>query len=70
MTHVAVNRIFSGGGHSVKRICVDTDPQGYKQSLSRFCGRNVTSFPQIFIDDRYIGGYNDFAKMFVDTDMM
>lgn len=67
MTHVAMNRMFGGGRHNVQKVCVDVDPQGFKRKISNACGRNVSTFPQIFIDNRYVGGYSDFCRAFPDA---
>lgn len=60
-----MNRMVGGGNvTSIEKICVDKDPSGYKESLSRYCKGNVNTFPQIFINDKHVGGYSDFARKF------
>lgn len=61
-THETMETKFGGGRHSVNPICVDRDPQGYKNMLSQHCRKRIETFPQIFIDSRHIGGYADFEQ--------
>lgn len=47
------------GGHKVESVCVDGDLQEFKSTLTEFCRKPITTFPQVFIDDQHIGGYSD-----------
>ncbi len=57
MTHVVMAQQF--GGSRIKKICVDDNVNGYKQHLSRICQKEIKTFPQIFINNRHVGGYTD-----------
>ena len=35
-----------------------------KEKLSDICGKEVTSVPQIFVDDVLVGGYTEFASKY------
>lgn len=45
----------------VNPVCVDNNPEQWKQKLSHMSGKPVTTFPQIFFNKQHIGGYTDFA---------
>jgi len=66
MTHSVVQRMVGGSDRqiNVQKFCVDENPTGYKRTLSRYCGKHITTFPQIFINDKHIGGYSELARMY------
>ncbi len=46
----------------VRQVLVDHHPDYYKNYLTKVVQRPVSTFPQIFIDDKYVGGYTDLAN--------
>ena len=52
-----------GGSARIEPVCVDADPQGYKTQLAWQTGKDVQTFPQIFYNNRHVGGYTDLARM-------
>ncbi|HET7360156.1 MAG TPA: glutaredoxin 3 [Rhodanobacteraceae bacterium] len=57
---VAAKNLLKAKGQQWEEIRVDTDPIRREQMLTRSAGRR--SVPQIFIDDRHVGGYDDLVK--------
>ena len=55
---VAAKMLLKSRGFDYEEIRVDTDPARLKEMLGRAQKRTV---PQIFIDDRHIGGYEELA---------
>ena len=53
---LAAKMLLKSRGFGYDEIRVDTDPVRLKEMFSRSQKRSV---PQIFIDDRYIGGYEE-----------
>ncbi|CAA6822260.1 MAG: Glutaredoxin 3 (Grx3) [uncultured Thiotrichaceae bacterium] len=53
-------RLLKSKGVSIKELRVDGDNKLWKVMEKR-SGRNTV--PQIFIDDRHIGGYDDLARI-------
>ena len=53
---LAAKMLLKSRGFGYDEIRVDTDPARLKEMLGRSQKRSV---PQIFIDDRYIGGYEE-----------
>lgn len=48
------------GVTKINKIFVDRMPDGFKE-LARLTGRRTV--PQIYIDDRHIGGYDDLSAL-------
>lgn len=64
MTHTVMKQQFGGNlRFKVRPICVDDNPQHFKDVLSKHCGKTISTFPQVFIDDKHIGGYSDFVRL-------
>ena len=53
---LAAKMLLKSRGFAYDEIRVDTDPARLKEMLGRSQKRSV---PQIFIDDRYVGGYEE-----------
>ncbi len=47
---------------TIEKFAVNSEPENYKKALSRACGVPINTFPQIFVNDKYIGGYSEFSK--------
>lgn len=46
---------------------VDIHKEGItKEDLSKTCGFDVQTVPQIFIDKQHIGGYTEFSQLDID----
>ncbi|MCB1734495.1 MAG: glutaredoxin 3 [Gammaproteobacteria bacterium] len=58
---VRARTLLQRKGVSYDEYLVDADPSLRPTMVSRANGR--TSVPQIFIDDRHIGGYDDMAAL-------
>lgn len=54
------DRLLEKKGVPVERIHVDEVPE-QRAEMTRITGR--TSVPQIFINDRHVGGYTDLAAL-------
>lgn len=54
---VAAKNFMKAKGWSWEEVRVDTDPARRDEMLERAEGRR--SVPQIFINDRHVGGYDD-----------
>ena len=54
-------------GVSYEYIGLDQQPERRSEMESRANGR--TSVPQIFIDDRHIGGFDDMAELDIDDEL-
>ena len=62
--HNLVREQFGGRrDFAVKAICVDGNPHHYKQQLSHFCGKEISTFPQIFVNNNHVGGYSDLESL-------
>jgi glutaredoxin 3 len=58
---VRAERLLAARGvGSIDELRVDLDP-GLRQEMIRITGRRTV--PQIFIDERHIGGYDDLAAL-------
>jgi glutaredoxin 3 len=53
---LAAKMLVKQKGHAYEEVRVDTDPAKFAEMLSRSKRQSV---PQIFIDDEFIGGYED-----------
>ena len=51
----------SRGVTDIRKIRVDQDPQARDAMMQRSDGRRTV--PQIFIDDKHIGGFDDLAAL-------
>ena len=58
---VAVKHFLVGRGLSYEEIRVDRDRAEFKTMLARSRGRRTV--PQIFINDRHVGGYDDLIQL-------
>jgi glutaredoxin 3 len=54
---VAAKNLFKAKGLAWEEVRVDTDPTQRDTMLQRSGGRRTV--PQIFINDAYVGGYDD-----------
>lgn len=54
------DRLLEKKGVPVERVHVDESPE-QRAEMTRITGR--TSVPQIFINDRHVGGYTDLAAL-------
>lgn len=54
-------RLLTKKNQEIEKIFVDDEPDLRNQMLKVSAGR--TSVPQIFIDDRHIGGYTDMVQL-------
>ena len=57
---VMAERLLESKGVKYEVIRVDMDHNLFEQMVSR---RNRRSVPQLFIDDKHIGGYTDLAPL-------
>ncbi|HET6150838.1 MAG TPA: glutaredoxin 3 [Polyangia bacterium] len=57
----AARELLREQGIAFKEIDVDLEPQKMAEMLRRAAGRHTT--PQIFIDGRHIGGYDDLRRL-------
>lgn len=57
---VAAKNLLKQKGFDYSEIRVDTDPQRREEMLKRTGGRR--SVPQIFINDTFIGGFDDLVS--------
>lgn len=58
--HRAERLLGAKGVTDIERIRVDLEPERRKEMIERSGRRTV---PQIWIDDRHIGGYDDLAAL-------
>jgi glutaredoxin 3 len=56
---VAAKMLLKQNGFDYEDIRVDTDPQRFAEMLERSQRRSV---PQVFVDGRFIGGYEELAE--------
>lgn len=54
-------KLLEGKGASYEEHAIDTDPGKRAEMMQRAQGRHTV--PQIFIDDRHIGGSDDLAAL-------
>jgi len=54
-------RLLTKKGQEIEKIFVDDDPSLRNHMVEESHGR--TTVPQIFIDDKHIGGYTDMAQL-------
>jgi len=54
-------------GVSYEDVRLDQHPERRQEMEARANGR--TSVPQIFIDDRHIGGFDDMAELDIDDEL-
>jgi len=59
-------RFFEKRGISFKTIQVDEEPEKRKEMVERSGERSV---PQIFINDKHIGGYMELAELDMDGEL-
>lgn len=64
---VRARRLLERKGVRYDEYLVDADPSLRPTMVSRANGR--TSVPQIFIDERHIGGYDDMAALDLDGNL-
>lgn len=57
---VMADRLLTRKGVPIHKIFVDHDPE-QMQTMMEISGRRTV--PQIFIDDKHIGGYDDLAAL-------
>lgn len=69
MTHPVITRQFGGNGE-IEAVCVDGNPSFYKKSLSKFCRKEITTFPQIFINNIHVGGYADLERFLLNREVL
>ena len=54
-------------GMEVEKIMIDQDMDAFKTMLARSNGRRTV--PQIFIDDRHIGGFDDLYELDMEGEL-
>jgi glutaredoxin 3 len=54
-------RLLTQKGQEIEKIFVDDDPSLRDHMVEESHGR--TTVPQIFIDDKHIGGYTDMVQL-------
>ncbi len=59
-------RLLDKKGASYEEISVDGDPDG-RAVMQERSGRHTV--PQIFIDDRHVGGFDDLAELDMDGEL-
>jgi len=59
--------LLKNKGVEIEKIMIDQDADAFKTMLSRSNGRR--SVPQIFIDDRHIGGFDDLYELDMDGEL-
>ena len=57
----AAKRLLASKGFEVKEIDVMFDPEQRREMMERSGGRRTV--PQIFIDGRHIGGFDDLSEL-------
>lgn len=60
-------RLLEKKGVAIEKIRVDEEPARRREMAERARGANTV--PQIFIDDRYIGGYRELAQLEVKGEL-
>ena len=68
-THHTIIENFGRLNHQINKVCVDQNPQKYKDELSKQCGTKITTFPQIFVNNVHVGGYTDLQQWIGNGDM-
>lgn len=58
---VASKNLIVNKGHAYEEIRIDLDPEKFKEMLARANHRRTV--PQIFIDGRHVGGYDDLVAL-------
>jgi glutaredoxin 3 len=58
---VAAKNFLVGRGLGYEEVRIDLDPVAYSNMLKRSGGRRTV--PQIFINDRHVGGFDDMIKL-------
>lgn len=61
---VRAEMLLQKKGVEIEKIFVDRDPDRFREMLQRAYGRRTV--PQIFIDDRHIGGFDDLYELDID----
>ncbi|AUB82988.1 glutaredoxin 3 [Candidatus Thiodictyon syntrophicum] len=59
-------KLLQRRGIDFTEVPVDRDPEQERQMIERSGSRSV---PQVFIDDRHIGGYADLAELDADGEL-
>lgn len=63
---VRAERLLQRKGVDVDKIRVDLEPERY-QEMVRLTRRNTV--PQIFIGERYVGGFDDLVELDMDGEL-
>ncbi len=58
---IMATRLLMKKGQEIEKLFVDDDPDLRKKMIEESGGR--TTVPQIFIDDKHIGGYTDMVQL-------
>lgn len=58
---ISAKSLLEAKGVSYKEVLVDKDPIKKQEMLAKSNGRRTV--PQIFINDRHIGGFDDLKKL-------
>mgnify|MGYP001549648317 FL=1 len=58
---IMATRLLTQKGQEIEKIFVDNDPDLRERMIEESGGR--TTVPQIFINDKHIGGYTDMALL-------
>ncbi len=64
---VRAEMLLKKKGVEVEKIRVDQDPEQYQLMLSRSNG--MRTVPQIFIDERHIGGFDELYELDMDGEL-
>jgi len=59
-------RLLEKKGVGINKIQVDDLPEQW-QEMTKITGR--TTVPQIFINDRHVGGYNELVELDIDGEL-
>ncbi len=59
--------LLKNKGMEVEKIMIDQDAEAFKAMMTRSKGRRTV--PQIFIDDRHIGGFDDLYELDMDGEL-
>ncbi len=64
---VRAEMLLKKKGVEVEKIRVDQDPEQYQLMLSRSNG--MRTVPQIFIDEKHIGGFDELYELDMDGEL-
>lgn len=59
-------KLLEKKGVSINKICIDDDDEALEAMKKR---SNRDTVPQIFIDDKHIGGFDDLSELDMDDEL-